>query len=93
MCCPPPGLPTVHLVHLLRHIFSVVGSVFQYHRNWEGRSKDRREGAELGKKNQQKQNSDRVVSCRPDIRDRKTFLMATHMGKVTLLTLSTGSLL
>lgn len=50
MCCPPPGLPTVHLVHLLRHILSVVGSVFQYHRNGEGWSEDRREGAELGKK-------------------------------------------
>lgn len=58
-----------------------------------GMEQGQKGGSRVRKKNQQKQNSDRVVSCKPDIRDRKTFLMATHMGKVTLLTLSTGSLL
>lgn len=49
-----------------------------------GRNGTRTGGREQSqKKNQQKQNSDRVVSCVPDIRDCKTFLMATHMEKVS----------
>lgn len=83
VCCPPPGLPTVHLVHLLCRIFSVVGSVSSVSQEWGGMERGQEGGSQIRKKKQQKQNSDRVVSCTPDIRDRKTFLMATHMGKVS----------